>query len=204
MLIVGGTNFIGRTFSERAFSFGEFQMSLLNRGKTNPGFLTTVERLLADRNDEPTCGSVLSGRHFNVIVDFSCMSVIQLENILANCSCDHYTFLSSSAVELSWPGDDYFRMAQDKLWCEQLVQSACDKALIVRPGFVVGKYDPTDRFEKRGPTWFWKGTQDEVRPIVEVELLTSLMYYLVTYRHAGIVRAGYHQPRVSMNSNFNP
>ena len=130
-------------------------------------------------------------QHWDAIVDFSGQSHQHIQNIISNCDFDHYTFLSSSAVDLATPGDPYFGMAQNKLWCEHLITKRSPKTLIVRPGFVVGPNDYTNRFQKDGVTWHWLGTQNPVRPLVEVGLLVNTMLQLIEIGHTGVVRAGY-------------
>jgi 2'-hydroxyisoflavone reductase len=197
MLVLGGTSFIGRVFCEQAINNGKHTLTLLNRGVTNPDLFQTVERLRCDRNDADQCAAQLAGRRFDYVVDFSGWQHEQIENVISNCRIGHYTYVSSSAVELSWPQDELFPMAQHKLWCEHLVTGACSRALVVRPGFVVGKYDSTNRFEMLGPTWVWRGSTDVVRPLVNVEFLASVMLQLIQRDHTGVFRAGYVKPRVT-------
>lgn len=128
---------------------------------------------------------------WDTIVDFSGQNHVQIQHIVSNCEFDHYTFLSSSAVDLAMPGDPFFSLAQNKLWCEHLVAKQSKNVLIVRSGFVVGPYDYTNRFQKDEVTWHWRGTQNPVRPVVEVELLVNMMLQLIDLGHTGIVRAGY-------------
>ena len=49
MLIFGGTGFIGPHFV-RELHAGGHKVTLLNRGKRNPGLFPDVETLIADRN----------------------------------------------------------------------------------------------------------------------------------------------------------
>ncbi|MDZ4852086.1 MAG: NAD-dependent epimerase/dehydratase family protein [Pirellulaceae bacterium] len=135
--------------------------------------------------------NVITKQRWDAIVDFSGQNHHQIQNILSNCEFDHYTFLSSSAVDLATPNDPYFTMAQNKLWCEHLILNRSKSVLIVRPGFVVGPNDYTNRFQKDGVTWHWRGTQNPVRPLVEVGLLVNTMLHLIEIGHTGVVRAGY-------------
>ena len=170
---------------------------MLKRGQTNPQLFESVERLRCDRHDPAACAAALQARRFDYVVDFSGWHHAHIENIVNHCTFDHYTFFSSSAVELAWPEDEFFSMAQHKLWCEHLIQGASESVLIVRPGFVVGQYDETNRFEQRGPHWVWRGTNDAVRPLIKVEFLANVLLQLIRRKHHGIVRAGYSRPRVS-------
>jgi len=192
VLVLGGTAFIGRSFCEALVQRSPIQLTLLNRGVTNPALFPSAKRLRCDRNQADQCKQVLQGTHWESIVDFTGRDDQQIRNILSNCTVDHYTYISSSAVDLSWSGDPLFSMAQNKLWCEHLVTKFASKVLIVRPGFVCGAYDYTNRFEETEGRWFWKGTREPVRPMIRAELLSNLMLRLVCEARVGIVRAGYH------------
>lgn len=194
LLVLGGTSFIGRSFCETIRDQHGLPFVLLNRGVTNPGLFPGVPRIHCDRNNSDECQTRLSGTTWDAIVDFTGHEDRQIRNILSNCHCEHYTFFSSSTVDLSWPTDPLFSMAQNKLWCENLLQRFVKNLLIVRPGFVCGQHDYTERFEDPDGMWCWKGTQNPVFPMVRVELLSNLIARLVKERRTGIVRAGYYVP----------
>ncbi len=122
--------------------------------------------------------------------DFSGTSHQRVLHSVATVDTDHYTFLSSSAVDLATLGDPYLPMAQEKLWCEHLITKGFD-ALIVRAAFVLGRYDNTERFDWRDGTWFWRGTDNPVRPAIEATQLCSAMLAVALTRHTGVIRAGY-------------
>jgi nucleoside-diphosphate-sugar epimerase len=189
--VLGGTWFIGRSFCERVLTKGTMDLTLLNRGKTFPKMFPNVRLIRCDRNNSQESKQMLRGKHWDAIVDFTGNEDQQIRNILGNCTCDHYTYISSSTVDLSWPGDPLFLMAQNKLWCETLLQRFVKNVLVVRPGFVCGANDYTDRFEELDGIWCWKGTRNPVHPMIRVELLTNLLVRLVFEERTGIVRAGY-------------
>ena len=191
LLVLGGTSFIGRNFCELFLNQSPVPFTLLNRRKTNPSAFPSVPRIVCDRNDAEECKAQLAGAHWDRIVDFSGQQDPQIRNVLDACTCNHYTFVSSSAVDRSWPGDPLFSMAQNKLWCEHLVQRYVKNLLVVRPGFVCGRYDYTNRFDEVEGMWVWKGTLSHVHPMVRVEFLCSTLLYLVQQRRTGVFRAGY-------------
>ncbi len=191
ILVLGGTWFIGRSFCERVLMKGTMNLTLFNRGKTFPGMFPSCNRIQCDRNNTAECKRLLNGQHWDSIVDFTGNEDRQIRNILENCTCNHYTFISSSTVDLSWSGDPLFSMAQNKLWCENLLYKFVKKVLIVRPGFVCGPADYTDRFEEIDGGWYWKGTKNPVYPMIRVNLLSNLLVRLVAENRTGIVRAGY-------------
>jgi nucleoside-diphosphate-sugar epimerase len=191
ILVLGGTSFIGRTFCELLRDRHGQHFTLLNRGRTNPGLFAQNPVLICDRNDSAECKAKLESTHWDAIVDFTAYDDAHIRNVLGYCKCDHYTLISSSAVDLSWPADPLFSMAQNKLWCEHLVQRFVKKTLFVRPGFVCGTHDYTQRFEEIDGQWFWRGTSNLVYPMVRADFLANLLIYFVRERKTGIVRAGY-------------
>lgn len=191
ILVLGGTAFIGRAFCESLRDRHGQPFTLLNRGQTNPNLFSHNPVLLCDRNDPEECRAKLTATHWDCIVDFSAFEDRHIRNILGVCQCDHYTLISSSTVDLSWPEDPLFTMAQNKLWCEHLAHRFVSNTLIVRPGFVCGSHDYTERFEEVDGQWIWKGTRNLVFPMVRVDFLAQLLTRLVLERRTGVVRAGY-------------
>lgn len=194
VLVLGGTAFIGRNFCEAFQDMHGIPFALLNRKRTNPSLFSNIPRIICDRNNSEECKAKLGDTRWDAIVDFSGQQDHQIRNILGVCECDHYTFVSSSAVDRSWPSDPLFPMAQNKLWCENLIERYVSKLLIIRPGFVCGRYDYTERFEEIEGIWYWKGTKNPVQPMVRVEFLARTMVKLIRERRTGIVRAGYQVP----------
>ena len=68
ILILGGTNFIGPHQVEYAQSRGH-EITLFNRGRTNPGLFPDVEKLVGDRATGAL--DALRGRTWDVVVDNS-------------------------------------------------------------------------------------------------------------------------------------
>jgi 2'-hydroxyisoflavone reductase len=164
LLILGGTVFLGRALVEAALPRGH-QVTLFNRGKTNPGLFPEVEKITGERDSDL---SVLQDRGWDAVID-TCGYIPRLVRRSAEALADkvgHYTFISSLSVyadpsqmgiDESAPvgtlddplveevnGDTYGPL---KALCEQAAESAMPgRALVVRPGLIVGPYDPTDRF----------------------------------------------------------
>lgn len=191
ILVIGGTSFIGRAFCEALRDRSRTPFLVLNRGVTNPDALPGIAHIPCDLEDEEQCREALAGTHWSAIVDFVSREDHHVRRVLTNARCDHYTFVSSSAVDLSWPGDEFFGMAQHKLWCEHLAQRLTPNVLVVRAGFVCGANDPSGRFEAVDGQWFWRGTRTLVSPMIRVEILVNTMSRLVRERRVGVVRAGY-------------
>jgi 2'-hydroxyisoflavone reductase len=156
--------FLGRAFVEDALARGH-ELTLFNRGETDPDLFPEAERLRGDRAADL---SPLAGRVFDAVVDTSgyVPSVVRASAELLRES-GRYVFVSSVSVYADFssgpdeespvaelgdgPADavaaDYSNYGPLKALCEQAVQEVFgERSLIVRPGLIVGPYDPTGRF----------------------------------------------------------
>ena len=164
ILILGGTRFLGRHLVDAALSRGH-TVTLFNRGKSNPGLFPQVETILGDRETDL---DKLSGRSWDALID-TCGYVPRIVNISAQtlkAAVGRYVFISSISVysdtskvgmDETGPlgtladqsleeitGESYGPL---KVLCENTIQTVfSDRALVIRPGLIVGPYDPTDRF----------------------------------------------------------
>jgi nucleoside-diphosphate-sugar epimerase len=164
ILFLGGTQFVGRHMAAHAVERGH-EVTLFTRGKTNPGVIAGAEEIHGDR-DGGLDG--LAGLGFDRVVDVSgyVPRVVRQSAELLVGATDHYTFVSTVSVygDLSSPGineDAPLGTLPDetieditgetygplKVLCENAVHETYgDRCTIVRPGFVVGPLDYTDRF----------------------------------------------------------
>lgn len=164
LLILGGTVFLGRHLVEAAQRQGH-EVTLFNRGRHNPDLFPDVEKLRGDRDGGL---GVLTGGRWDAVID-TCgyvPRVVQASANLLATAVKHYTFISTISVyesasqryidedspvgRLADPsiedvtGESYGPL---KALCEQAAEAAMPgRALIVRPGLIVGPHDPTDRF----------------------------------------------------------
>ena len=164
ILIIGGTRFLGRAIVDAALAQGH-QLTLFNRGCTNPELYPEAETLTGDRDGELDS---LSGRRWDAVMD-TCGYVPRIVRQSAkklSGEAGLYAFISSLSVyaDVSRPGLDETAPVghlEDeaveeitgetygplKALCEQAVEEAFSgRALVVRPGLIVGPHDPTDRF----------------------------------------------------------
>ncbi len=98
LLLIGGPSFIGLHTIEQALARGH-QVSMFNRGRTNPHLYPEVERLVGDRTSRDDL-AVLRGREWDVVVD-TCgydHRVVALTLEALQGSVRHYTFISSVSV----------------------------------------------------------------------------------------------------------
>lgn len=173
LLIIGGTRFYGRVLVQDALAHGH-QITLFNRGKSNPDLFPEVEHLTGDRGSDV---SALAGRRWDAAIDFCGFEPagVRLTASALAGAVDLYTFISTISVYASTrqPGvdedsplaqlpegdDERFKMENYgalKALCEQAAEQAMPgRVLNIRPGLIVGQYDATDRFSY----WPWRIAQ---------------------------------------------
>ncbi len=173
ILILGGTQFSGRAFTELAVQ-ANHQVTLLHRSAADPGLPPAVRRLVGDR--DPNAGDGLekiralidAGERFDAVIDM-CGYTPRVTKAACDLLKDHtdlYIFIStisvydkanadailtedSPKVTLADPaveevtGETYGGL---KVLCEQAVIDAFpDSHCIPRPCVIAGPNDPTDR-----------------------------------------------------------
>ncbi len=164
LLILGGTVFLGRALVDAARAQGH-AVTLFNRGQHNPDLYPDVEKLRGDRDGDL---SALDGREWDAVID-TCGYVPRIVRASAERLADrvgHYTFISSISVYANFEGDGPDEASpvgklEDKTveeitgetygplkaLCEQAVETGLPgRALIIRPGLIVGPHDNLDRF----------------------------------------------------------
>jgi 2'-hydroxyisoflavone reductase len=166
LLVLGGTKFLGRAAVEAALARGD-EVTLFNRGETNPELFPEIETLRGDRDGDL---SALAGREWDAVIDPSgyVPRVVRASAELLRGSVGHYLFVSSGSVyaepfvagydesaptvELEDPQSeeverDYGAL---KAACERVVSEVFpDAHTNVRAGLIVGPHDPSGRF----PYW---------------------------------------------------
>lgn len=164
LLVLGGTVFLGRHVVEIALSRGH-EVTLFHRGRHGRDLFPQVHRVLGDRDGGL---SALGGWPWDAVVDtcgYVPRVVGQSVQFLAE-RCRLYVYISTVSVyaDLTKPGADetapLATLADPeteeingetygplKAACDALVSREIgEKALIIRPGLIVGPWDPTDRF----------------------------------------------------------
>jgi 2'-hydroxyisoflavone reductase len=163
ILILGGTKFIGVHTTQLALKRG-YSVTLFNRGKTNPGLFPQVEKLRGDRNGQL---EALKGRSWDAVIDDSGFvpRQVRLSAELLAPHVQRYVYVSSISAYASFatPADESSPLATMadpsiekitettygplKALCEKAVEVAMPhRAIVLRPGYIVGPDDPTDRF----------------------------------------------------------
>src|SRR5574339_1086719 len=93
ILILGGTKFLGRHLVDAALAAGH-EVTLFNRGKTNPTLFPNVETILGDREHDI---EKLSGREWDAVIDVAgyLPRIVRLSVDSLARSVKRYVFISS-------------------------------------------------------------------------------------------------------------
>src|SRR5438105_14999938 len=172
ILILGGTGFTGPYQVRDALSRGH-KVTTFNRGKTHPGELPAeVEQLVGDRNGKL---DALKNRQWDVVIDNPTTLPAWVRDAaqLLKGNVDRYIFISTISVygEVKQGVDESAPLEKDVGPCpyketleamkasgyktygplKALSEKEAEKwfpgkALIIRPGLIVGPRDETDRF----------------------------------------------------------
>jgi 2'-hydroxyisoflavone reductase len=163
ILVLGGTVFVGRAVAAAAIARGH-AVTLFNRGLHNPYLFPEAERLRGDRDGDL---GALAGRRFDAVVDTNgyLPRVVRGSVQALAGAASVYAFVSTMAVYASFrergidedaplaalpdprTEDVATHYGALKAACEAQVQEEFrGRALLVRPGIIVGPHDPTDRF----------------------------------------------------------
>jgi 2'-hydroxyisoflavone reductase len=166
LLVIGGSRFVGRHLVEEALWRGH-NVTLFNRGK-NANVFPKVEQIHGDRDKDV---SSLKGQSFDAVID-TCGYIPRHLQMVADVLLDVplYVFISTISVyadpiplhadenarlaKLEQPSEEVTNESYGalKVLCENVVTASFKNSLIVRPGFIVGSEDYTDRF----PYYVWR------------------------------------------------
>ena len=213
VLILGGTGFIGPHFVETLKGAGH-TLTLLNRGRRNPKLFPDVETLVGDRNGQM---DAIKNRDWDVVIDNSgyTLKQVKLSTDILKGHVQHYIFVSSISAyaDLTPPGiDEDYTLAtlSDpnieeitdtsygglKVICEKTVQQAFGKnSAIIRPTYIVGPGDPTDRFTywpvrvAKGGEMIAPGSASDPIQFIDVRDLANFMRACVEQRLSGSYNA---------------
>ncbi len=189
-MILGGTVFLGRALVEAAVAAGH-EVTIFNRGQTNPGLFPAVEEIHGDRTKDL---SALAGRRWDAAVDTAgyVPRLVRMSAEFLAPSVNHYTFISTISVfaafeqpgmderatvgRLEDPSTEEFNgpaYGPLKALSEEAAEAAMPgTVLVVRPGLIVGPHDPTDRFTY-WPARVARGGEvlAPVGPMIETQLI---------------------------------
>lgn len=222
ILVLGGTVFLGRHFVTAAVAAGH-EVTLFNRGQSEPHLFSDLEQLHGDRDGGL---APLLDRRWDAVVDTSGrLPRLVAASAAALATTSHYLFVSTISVyrDVSSPGvrenapalalsrpdseDEGTDYGALKFLCEQEVRSAFgERATIVRPGLIVGPWDPSDRFTywparlDRGGDVLVPGRPDRRIQFVDGRDLAAFMLRLVEQRIPGTFNADQPPGAVTMGA----
>jgi 2'-hydroxyisoflavone reductase len=167
ILILGGTQFVGRHIVEALLAAGHAP-TLFTRGQTPDHLPTTIERFRGDRDRGRSGLGALANRRWDACIDVSGYTPRQVR---ASAECllravDHYVYISAVMVygdaqqrpvteehprvdpgceeEADVNGETYGPL---KVACENIVEQIyASRCAVLRPQIVVGPHDPSGRF----------------------------------------------------------
>src|SRR5205085_6581574 len=212
LLVLGGTKFLGRHLVASALARGD-EVTLFNRGQTNPDIFPEVEKLRGERDGG--LGAV-GGRRWAAAVDTSaCVPrVARASAELLAGAADFYVFTSSMSVYADFrePNDEGSPLAtlEDesveevagetygalKALCERAVEETMPgRVLVARAGLIVGPFDPTRRFTywtervARGGEVLAPAPPDRQVQFVDARDLSEWILRMCDARRAGVFNA---------------
>jgi len=217
ILMLGGTGFLGPHVVQAALDRGH-EVTLFNRGQTNPELFPELEKLRGDRDPEKGDGldALLEGE-WDGVVDTSAyvprIAAASAELLAERVA--HYAFVSTLSVyEGLGAGDvdetspvgtlgdpsteqvDGTTYGPLKALCEQAVEAAMPgRVANVRPGLIVGPGDPTDRFTYWPARMEWggevlcPGEGDARVQYVDARDLAAFLVHTLEAKVAGVYNA---------------
>lgn len=209
VLILGGTGFIGPHFVA-ALIAGGHKVTVFNRGRQAAKVPAAVAQLIGDRNGRI---DALKGHEWDVVIDNSGYTLrqVRLTTELLHGHVAHYVFISSISAyaDLAKPNiDENYRLAHLanpdteevtgesygglKALCEQLVEKKFGlHATVIRPTYIAGPGDSTDRFTywpvrvARGGDMLAPGSPADPIQFIDVRDLADYVRLCVEQRLAG-------------------
>jgi 2'-hydroxyisoflavone reductase len=212
LLILGGTGFIGPHLTEEAQRRG-WKVTHFNRGKHAPDGVAGVETLIGDRNGQL---DALKDRKWDAVVDDTGFvpKYVKMSAELLAPNVGYCLYISSISAYAGYatPNDEHSPLGKlddpnvDKVTndsygpmkalCEQYSAAAFkDRVSIVRPGYIVGPLDASDRFTywpvraSKGGEMLAPGSPGDPIQVIDVRDLAAFMMKLVESRTNGTFNA---------------
>ncbi len=213
ILILGGTLFLGRAIVDAALARG-WEITLFNRGKTDPDAYPDLESIRGDRQADLT---LLKNRSWDAVID-TCgyfPRVVRASAEFLSGAVGRYLFVSTLNVyanpdKRGITEEDELGVLEDpsveeitgetygplKVLCEKAVEDTFPgKAVIVRSGLIVGPGDVSDRFTywpcraARGGEILAPEPPDGPVQFIDVRDLASWMLLMLEEDAAGVFNA---------------
>ncbi|MFQ5548764.1 MAG: NAD-dependent epimerase/dehydratase family protein [Woeseia sp.] len=209
ILVLGGTGFIGPHMVREALRRGH-DVVLFNRGKTNSALFPDLELLIGDRDNGL---DALKGGRWDAVIDNSGYVPRHVADSarLLSPAASHYLFVSSISAYASFAkpnhedsplatmSDETVEEVTDQTYgpmkalCEQRAAAKFgeDRLTILRPTYICGPGDHTDRFSywpirtMQGGEMLWPGEPDDRIQIIDVRDLANFVVDCLEQRIAG-------------------
>jgi 2'-hydroxyisoflavone reductase len=219
ILILGGTGFLGPAVVQAAQARGH-SLTLFNRGRTRPELFPNAEKLRGDRDPNRGEGlKALQGKKWDAVVDTSGYypRIVRASAELLAPHVKQYLFISSVSAYASdktphedergptatladptveTMGKDFEFYGGLKRACEEAVEAAFPgRTANVRPGYIVGPEDRTDRFtywalrQERGGEMLVPGTPADPLQVIDVRDLAEWLVLLIENNTNGVFNA---------------
>jgi len=227
VLILGGTVFLGRHVVDVLLARGH-EVTIFHRGVRGAELFPDVERVLGDRATD--LSRLPAGATWDAVVDTSAYlpAVAAASAHALRERARRYVFISSVSVyDVALPSIDETSATPElpdgasrdemvpetygplKLLCEREVLAAFgpERTLIVRPGLIVGPWDPTDRFTA-WPLRFARGGDvlvpddlDAQAPMIDVRDLAAFIVDAIEEQRNGVVNTA-NAPDMTLRAMF--
>lgn len=214
ILILGGTSFLGPHLIKYALERGH-TLSTFTRGQTMPSIhqelFASVEQLTGDRENDL---SALEGREWDVVIDNSGRRVEWTRDSaeLLKDNAQTYIYTSSTGVYLPYLGTDIsedtevvledppevpeerrpsYGVMKSLSELEARKAFGDDRTIVVRPTYIIGPADPSNRFPywpvrmDRGGEILVPGKADDPVQYIDVRDLTEWMIRLAEHQASG-------------------
>lgn len=215
LLILGGTRFLGPALVHAAQARGH-RLTLFNRGKSDPGLFADQPGLRTVHGDRDGGLGALAGLRFDAVLDTSGFfpRLVGAAAMALRESARHYVFISSISAyrdpskpitedaPLATLADPTVERIDEKTYgglkvlCEQAAERAMPgRVTVVRPGFIVGPRDGSDRFTywparvARGGEMLVPGTPTDPIQVIDVRDLSAWLILLCERRVMGAFNA---------------
>lgn len=211
LLVLGGTGFIGPHLVRAAVARGH-RVTTFTRGRRDADLPAGVTRLTGDRNGQL---QALEGKRWDAVIDDSATNPewVRQSTALLKGNVGQYLFTSSTGVFYPYlrrgldENDPVHTVQRDdkdgsetyavqKANCEKLVMDTFGGGgIVVRPTYIVGPGDTTDRFPywpvrlARGGETLAPGRPEDPVQVIDVRDLVAFMVKLIEDRRGGIYNA---------------
>ena len=194
ILVLGGTQFVGRVLVEKLSNMPEYDVTLFNRSKTNNELFPDLKRITGDRETDDHIR--ISEQNWDVVIDFSGYYPLTFRELLDSLrgKVKKYIFISTISVfdigraagEVIFEGHLILECTQEKMISrlpdgygekkaemERILLSYDGMEIVMlRPSFIYGRYDWTDRLYY----WLWQAANSD-----EILVPADDKYFSLTY-----------------------